>query len=369
MDNYPPARKSKNDPEVPYNGLPLLPPSNELETRAVLKSAIDARTAISDLNGISQRLPNPSMLGRVLVLQEAKLSSEIENIVTTNDALYQSENRKTTDVDPAVKEVIQYSNAVWEGISHLDRQGQFELDLYKRLASTINQEPTEVRDVPGTYIGNRQRGTIAYTPPVGAALINTLLDNLSDFYQMKDDLDPLVKMAVAHYQFEAIHPFQDGNGRAGRVLNVLWLVQQKLISAPILYLSKGILEDKASYYRGLRRVTENGDWENWLLYILQITKHSAKHTQTLLEAVSSEHQNCVHRVQTELPKIYSRELVDLLFSQPYIRISALEEEGIAKRQTASQYLKALANIGILEEHRVGRDSLFLNKPLMDILNA
>lgn len=354
---------------VPYNDLPHLPPSTELETKAVLKATIRARTALSDLKGAGRLIPNQSMLVRALLLQEARLSSEIENIVTTSDALYEALSRDAWEGHPHVKEVLRYSDAVWHGLSALKDGKLLTTKLFIELASIIKDTPMRLRSEGGTRIGNSATGEVHYTPPVGADLLEKLLDNVSDYFYLDNDVDPLVKLAVTHYQFEAIHPFHDGNGRTGRVLNVLWLVDQGLLESPVLYMSRAILQNKSDYYRGLRAVTEQARWEEWILYVLDVVRETADDTRRRIERIHEAFLSDADLVRHREPKIYSRELLELVYSQPYTRIQFLESAGIAKRQTASVYLKTLSHLGILEASRSGQNTLFLNRKLLTLLSG
>ncbi|MBC7542382.1 MAG: Fic family protein [Candidatus Sericytochromatia bacterium] len=354
------------DRDQPYNDLPALPPRVELETKAVLKKAIAANRALAELKRAGDLLPNQTVLLSTLLLQEAKQSSEIENIVTTNDDLYHAFADDNLAANQATKEVLHYNHALWFGFVSLKEGRPLSTRLFEDIASQVKGTGMAVRRLPGTKVG-KSGGEVVYTPPEGEALIRDKLANLEAFIHADDDLDPLVKLAVMHYQFEAIHPFADGNGRTGRILNILYLIDQQLLLLPILYLSRYIIEHKVAYYEGLQRVTEAGDWEGWLLYILQAVEVTALITRDRILAIRGLMAQVTERVRTELPGIYSKDLVEILFEQPYCKIRVLETAGIAKRQTASRYLQELERIGILQAHRRGRETYYLNVPFYALL--
>jgi len=240
--------------------------------------------------------------------------------------------------------------------------------LFEELCSIIKKTEMSIRTVPGTSIRNTSADRTLYTPPVGEDVLRVKLANLERFIHAKDDIDPLIKMAVIHYQFEAIHPFTDGNGRTGRIVNVLYLMQQGLLHQPILYLSRSIIERKSEYYERLRGVTERQEWTEWILFILECMNHTARFSITLVHDIAREMHRFADRAKRMAPRAYSRELVDLLFEQPYCKISFLEERGIAKRLTATKYLNDLVDCGLLQTEKVGRDRLFINRGLVEILS-
>jgi Fic family protein len=299
-------------------------------------------------------------------LLEAQASSEIENIVTTTDELFKHPEITGT-MDPATKEALQYRKALLEGCGMLaDRP--LSTGTAEKICSIIKDKPMSLRRVPGTQLMNDRTGEIIYTPPVGEDHLRALLANWEKFLHDHDEIDPLVRMAVMHYQFEAIHPFTDGNGRTGRVLNSLFLIEQKLLGLPILYLSRYIIRSKADYYRLLLGVTRDGAWEPWILYILKGVEETAVWTTGKIHAINELLQATTQYSRTRLPKkTYSKELVELLFERPYCRIGNVVEAGLAKRQTASEYLKELAAIGVLEERAEGREKLYLNKRFWKLL--
>jgi Fic family protein len=351
----------------PYNELPLLPPAIELETKAVLKQAIAATRAVAQLRGMGGVLPNQGVLISSLLLQEAKMSSEIENIVTTNDELYRAFADMDGKTDLATKEVLHYQEALLKGYQALLAGRPLTTTLFVEIASAIKQHDMQIRRLPGTAIQNQASRNIVYTPPEGEMLIRDKLQDLERFLYADDDLDPLVKMAVAHYQFEAIHPFSDGNGRTGRILNILFLIDQGLLELPVLYLSQFIIEHKNAYYEGLRRVTEEGAWEDWIVYMLRAVEETARHTCKRITAIRALMDRYTLEIREKFPKYYSKDLVELLFRQPYCKIRFLEEAGIAKRQTASQYLQALSSGGYLHAVRRGREIYYINVEFFDLL--
>jgi Fic family protein len=349
----------------PYNDLPRLPPSTELETKAVLKQCVAARSALAELKKAAELIPNPAMLINTLPLLEARASSEIENIVTTADKLFRH-LQADSGADPATREALRYRRALLEGVRALKTR-PLTTRTAESICTQIKGVEMSVRRVPGTALANDATGTVVYTPPEGESLIRDLLANWERFLHEEESIDPLVRMAAAHYQFEAIHPFTDGNGRTGRILNSLFLVEQGLLPLPILYLSRYIIANKADYYRLLLAVTREGAWEAWLLYMLRAVEDTAAWTTAKIDAVRTLAGETAEYVRAKLPKIYSRELVDVIFEQPYCRIANLVQARIAGRQAASRYLKALVSIGVLSEQAFGKEKLFVHPKLMALL--
>ncbi|MDJ6541092.1 Fic family protein [Salmonella enterica] len=354
------------NPENPYNDLPILPPDLErIETRKVLKACISARAAIAELKTAGELIPDQGLLINILPMLEAKDSSRIENIVTTSDQLFQYADR-AEGADPATKEALRYRTALYDGYTHLEAY-PLCTNTAVAICTKLRAVQTDIRKTPGTVLRD-QNNHVVYTPPVGEDVIRNLLANWERFIHGDDDLDPLVKMAIAHYQFECIHPFPDGNGRTGRILNILYLIQSELLSLPILYLSRFILERRDDYYTLLRRVTEEGDWESWILFMLEAVENTSRWTTDRIAVVRTLMAETTAYVREKLPKIYTHELIQALFAQPYCRIDNLVERGVAKRQTASTYLKQLVEIGVLEEMVVGREKLYINTRLLQELN-
>ncbi len=357
-------------PEDAYNDLPLLPPERELESKAVLKQCIAANRALAELKGAGDLIPNPTMLINAIPLQEAKLSSEIENIVTTQDKLYKAALDESRQVDPSTKEVLRYRTALRRASERIKEGERITISLMENICATIHDDDIGVRDRETVYIADRVAGSVIYTPPCGRALLMEELENLIDFIDAGTDLDPLVRMAVAHYQFEAIHPFTDGNGRTGRILNIVHLLQEKLLNLPVLYLSRFIIGNKGEYYRRLREVTESHDWEGYLLYMLRGVESTALLTTERIHAVRELLEETLEKCRHALPgNVYSKELIELIFVQPYCRINFLVDSGLAERKTASRYLRELQELGILESQKVGREVIYSHPALLRVLSS
>ena len=352
--------------DIPYNDLPLLPPKQDVETKAILKQCIASRSALAELKQAGELIPNAAMLINTIPLLEAQASSEIENIVTTTDQLFQYASIGDARADPATKEALRYRTALHEGIQQL-RKRPICTTLAEQLCSRIKGTEMTVRKVPGIALANDATHKIIYTPPEGEVLLRQKLANWEEYIHNQTDIDPLVRMAVTHYQFEAIHPFTDGNGRTGRLINILFLIEQNLLTLPILYLSRYIILNKIDYYTQLLEITQSQAWEAWILYILKGIEETSIWTRKKIEAIRRLLKHTKSYVQHELSAIYSRELVDLIFTQPYCRIANLVDAGIAKRQTASTYLKQLVDIGVLREIKIGREKLFVHPKLIRIL--
>jgi Fic family protein len=361
------SKKKVWNPEEPYNNLPLLPPESDLETRAVLKACVKSRAALAELKQAANLIPNQKMLINNLPLLEAQASSEIENIVTTSNQMFRY-CKMSDKADFATKEALRYHTALFEGYRVLNSR-PISTAAAVVICSTINQKEMNVRKEPGTQVYNSSQGRVIYTPPTGEDTIRILLLNWEDFLHKYNELDPLIKMAVAHYQFEAIHPFEDGNGRTGRIINSLFLVHEGLLSLPILHLSRYIIRNRAEYYRLLLGVTEGELWEDWILYILRGVEETAVWTTNKVAAIHELEKHTTDYVRDKCPKIYSHELIDVIFEQPYCRISNLIEKNIVKRQAASEYLKTLCEIGVLAEKATGREKIFIHPKLLEILTC
>lgn len=350
-------------PSEPFNALPLLPPKVDLETRNLLKQCIPARAALAELKHAAELIPNQSVLINTLPLLEAQASSEIENIITTTDRLFQF--REVDDhADAPTREALRYSQALLGGYQSL-RERPLTTRTAEEICSQIKGTEMRVRRGPGTALA--QGPTIVYTPPVGEDLLRSLLANWERFLHEATDLDPLIRMAVGHYQFEAIHPFTDGNGRTGRVLNSLFFISEGLLTLPILYLSRYIIHHKADYYRLLREVTRARAWEDWIMFMLKGVQETAHWTVAKIAAIRKLQAHTVEHVRKAAPKTYSHELLNIIFELPYCRIQNLTERNVAGRQTASVYLKQLVNLGVLQEKPVGREKLFIHPKLMQLL--
>jgi len=357
---------SRWKPEEPFNELPALPPTASVETPAVLKATLAARAALAELDRLAGKLPNPGILVRTLPLMEARCSSEIENIVTTDDVLFRSADLPDESTPPAVREASRHSEALLEGY-----HGLAKLPVCTRLAqqvcSRIKGSPMAIRRLPGTILASRKK--VMYTPPVGEAVIRRLLANWESYLHEDGGPDPLIRMAVAHYQFEAIHPFTDGNGRTGRILNSLYLVEAGLLEQPILYLSRYILANRAGYYRLLNAVTSDDAWEPWVIYMLEGVAEVAAWTACKVREIHALVEFTERQIARKCPALPRDEMMRSIFEQPYCRIRHLVDAGVAKRETASIYLAQLVKAGVLKEIKEGRDKLFLNHRLVALLTG
>jgi len=357
------------NPEVPYNDLPALPPPvDQIETNQILKRCIKARVALAELKQAAELIPNSAVLVNALPLLEARASSEIENIVTTTDKLFEFADIAEDRADAATKEALRYRTALYEGTKMVQRR-MLSTDMAIQICSTVKGLELDIRSESGTTLKNRLSGETIYTPPVGQQLLVDKLNNWAEFMHRNTEIDPLVRMAVQHYQFEAIHPFSDGNGRTGRILNILFLVEHGLLDSPILYLSRYIIQNKAAYYRLLANVTREQDWAPWILFILDGVEETCTWTTDKIKSIRELMEHTGQFVQKRLPKIYTWELVELLFKQPYCRIGNLVDSGIAKRQTASVYLKQLCDLGVLREVKSGRENIFVHPKYIELLTG
>ena len=358
------------DPTKPYGDLPSLPPAADLESRSVLKACIAARAAVAELKAAGRLIPNQGVLINSIPLLEAQASSEIENIVTTTDQMFLFDGASEGEADPATKEALRYRTALWEGYQAL-KERPLSTNTAVQICRAIKGVDVDVRRTPGTTLTNDRTREVIYTPPEGEPLLRAKLANWEQWMHGavpgSEDIDPLIRMAVAHYQFEAIHPFTDGNGRTGRVINLLYLVEQELLDIPVLYLSRHILRRRAEYYSGLQAVTASGAWEPWILYMLQGVAETSRWTMDKILGVRALIEETAEQMRRDAGAIYSRELAELVFVRPYCRIAHVVDAGLARRQTASTYLKQLADIGILREHKIGREKIFLNPAFIALL--
>lgn len=353
---------------LPYNELPALPPLADIESRAILKACITARAALADLKRAGALIPNQAVLINTIPLLEAQASNEIENIVTTSDTLFRYSQMESQAEDPATKEALLYRRALYHGYLSLKTR-PLCTNTAIQVCSQIKNVDMEIRRIPGTALANSNTKEIIYTPPVGETLLREKLANWEHFLHEREDIDPLVRMAVAHYQFEAIHPFTDGNGRTGRILNLLYMVEQNLLEVPVLYLSRYILRTRTDYYAGLLSVTAQQTWEDWIIYMLTAVADTANWTTAKIVAIRQLQDGARAFIRINAAKIYSHELVDMLFEQPYCRIQNLTEAGIAKRQTASSYLQQLISLGVLQEIKIGREKLFVHPNFVRLLTS
>lgn len=356
------------DPNRPANDLPLLPPNAEIESKTVLRRAISANRELARLKGYCSQLPNETILLNTIVLKEARASSEIENIITTHDELYHALAVDDPQTTAQTKEVLNYRSAMWKGYRLLRERGLITTGSIVAIQEELERNSAGIRKLPGTTLKNDRTGETVYTPPDEEATILSLLANLERYINEENPVDPLVKMAVVHYQFESIHPFYDGNGRTGRILNVLYLIKEGLIDSPILYLSRFIIQNKSRYYELLQNVRTSKNWEQWIEFILNAVEDTAIETLQTAQAIVSLMDETIESARTTLPKTtYSKELIELLFVQPYVKIEHLVNAGLAERRTASKYLRQLEDIGILESYKAWRDTIFINKRLMELI--
>lgn len=354
------------DPAKPHNHLPPLPPGTEIESKTILKKCVTARAALAQLKQAGELIPNQAVLINTIPLLEARDSSKIENIVTTTDNLFRFSQQPNSQADPATREALRYRTALYQGYQSLNNRPLCTATAVE-VCTTIKGINMDIRRVPGTALANEDTGKTIYTPPEGEVRLRELMANWEWFVHDHPQIEPLVRMAVSHYQFEAIHPFTDGNGRTGRVLNLLFMIEQSLLDIPILYLSRYFIQNKTAYYKYLLEVTTNEQWEQWIIYILEAVEQTANWTREKIIAIRDLMDHTTEFVRSKLPSIYSRELVDLTFVQPYCRIANLVDAKIARRQTASVYLKQLRDIGVLNEIKVGREKIFTHPKLMHLL--
>lgn len=353
------------DLKQPYNHLPPLPPSADLESKAVLKKCITARTALAELRLAGGLIPDPNVLIHAIPNLEAKDSSAIENIVTTNDELYKEASGITQNPSAATKEAARYRNALYAAVETLAT-----LPITARIAvdtcRTITGIDLDVRRTPGTTLKNSFTGEVIYTPPEGEQRLRDLLENWEQYANMRTDIDPLVRMAVLHYQFEAIHPFPDGNGRTGRILNILSLIQDGLLDLPTLYLSRHILKTRGAYYTLLSNVTLRQEWEPWIAYMLTAVEETSIWTTAKIKAIRAlmDDTTCYVRANSKLPHA----VIEQVFSQTYNRIGNLVERGIAGREASGKYLRELEKLGVLEAQKIGREVIFVHRKYLDVLN-
>lgn len=340
----------------------------DLKTSRILESLNKASRALAELKGFASSIPNQHILINAITINEAKDSSAIENIVTTHDSIYKVLTQSGFK-EAAAKEVVDYRSAIWHGYEIINEKGFISTNILVEIQAMIEPNKTGIRKTPGTNLVNSITGKVIYTPPQQESEIRDLLKNLEDYINnFDDDVDPLIKMALIHYQFESIHPFYDGNGRTGRILNVLYLVLNKLIDSPILYLSNYINKNKSDYYKLFNEFRENNNYEDWIIYILKGIEETSKNTIELIKLIQSEMESYKEEFMTKLPKIYSDELLDSLFFEVYTRINYIEDRCGVTRQTAATYLNSLVDAGLLEFEKVGRESIYKNTRLIDLLS-
>jgi len=351
---------------LPLDLLPF-PSLAAIETRAVLKQAAEAHRYLAELKWISATIPNEAILINTLSLQEAKDSSAVENIITSQDELFRAE-LFSDGPSAATKEVQNYAQALKLGFGRVRRTGLLRLDDILEIQVTLEKNRAGLRKLPGTVLKNQQTGAVVFTPPQHPDDIVALMDNLLQY--INDDAlceaDPLIKMALIHHQFESIHPFYDGNGRTGRIINLLYLVAKGLLDLPVLYLSRYIIHNKADYYRELQQARVTGQWEPWLLYMLKGVSATARHTIALIHQIKALMAGQQERMRTELPKIYRKELLENLFKHPYTKIEFVMDDLDVTRLTATKYLDLLTEHGFVHKAKIGRSNFYINHALFDL---
>lgn len=355
---------------TPYSVLkPLLPPLDKVETKKTLKASNRAISKVSELKGMAQLIPNQQILINALTLKESKDSSEIENIITSEDELYSSISAKEFKPSSHTKEVVNYRLALSTGTALIKSQGFLKVNDIIKIQKLIVANNAGIRRTPGTVLKNDKTGEIVYMPPQDKQEIDTLLSNFIEYFNTNNEgeLDPLILMSILHFQFESIHPFYDGNGRTGRILNVLHLLNNGLLDIPILYLSSNIIKSKSEYYRLLNAVNKSDEWEEWILYMLDIVERTAEQTISQIKEIVSLLNSTIEVVKSQASKIYRKELLEVLFENPYSKIDYIVNALNVERKAASRYLKELERLKILKSHKVGRETIYVNVELMKIL--
>jgi Fic family protein len=361
-----PLHVSTNVPSLP------LPASITLESPAVLRQLARSHRHLAELKGVVGTIPNETILIDTLSLQEAKDSSAIENIITTDDELFQGDTAASDYLSVAAKEVHSYAAALKSGFERVRTQHFLRLDDVLAIQATLLQSRTGLRTLPGTVLKQEGTGKVIYAPPQDGDEIKRLLANFLEYYHLNDDVanaDPLVRMAVLHHQFESIHPFYDGNGRTGRILNLLHLVLHGLLDLPVLYLSRYIVRHKAEYYDRIQGVRDQCAWEPWILYMLKAVEETARGTVIQIHGIREIMQSTKLRLRGEHPKIYSQELLNNLFRHPYTKIEFIERDLGVSRPTATKYLDTLTKSGFLSKAKMGRTNFYVNDPLFKLLSS
>lgn len=352
--------------DTPYNELPALPTKGDLETKPIMRKVIRASRELSELNGALRNLPNPTLFLDTIHLHEAKSSSEIENIVTTNDDLYRDMVADQKMGNPAVKEVLRYKKALWIGLERIEQRPFITTNLCVDIVQCIKSNTAGIRSTPGTVLANTY-GEVLYTPPSGESVIRDKMADLERFINESDNLDPLIKMALLHYQFEAIHPFVDGNGRTGRILLLVYLKLTGLLTIPAIYLSDYIIRNKQSYYQLLRGVTEQQDWQPYVMYMLDMVEVTAQRALEQIHTISDLMESMSNQIKQQVPLAYSKELIEILFHLPYTKRQVLVDAGLGTLKTVGNYLSQLEEAGVLESEKLGKEKLYINKQLLNIL--
>lgn len=348
-----------------------LPPESDLETKAILRKLPSAHRYLAELKGMAATIPNESILINTLALQEAKDSSAIENIITTHDEMYKAHLFQGMFINASAKEVSRYASALIEGFKLVRKNKILTENYILEIQRILEKNDAGYRKVPGTALINEKTGVTIYTPPQDHASIVNLMANLVRYINDNDmhGIDPLIKMAVIHFQFESIHPFYDGNGRTGRIINILYLVLNGLLNIPILYLSRYIIRNKGDYYRLLQAVRETDNWEGWILYILDGVEQTAKESIVLIENIRNLMQRYKHDIRNKFPKIYSQDLLNNLFRHPYTKVEFVMNDLRVSRLTASRYLELLVKSDFLIKKKIGRSNYYINSPLFALFTG
>lgn len=352
-----------------FNDLPLLPPKESLvETILILKQESKSAVALAELKGLTNTLPNPNILINAVILKEAQASSEIENVITTQDKLYQALYAKSTKPDVATKEVLRYREALLMGTRLIKERGFLNTNGIIAIQKELEENNAGLRRLPGTALINDLTNEVIYTPPDNFDTISDLMKNLEEYLNNDaDDISPLIKLAIQHYQFESIHPFYDGNGRTGRIINVMYLILKGLLNEPVLYLSSFIIQNKGDYYRLLQEVRTKNNWEDWILYMLKGIEQTAQRTIEQINKINLLFTETQKLVQEKLPRIYSKDLIEQLFIHPYSKIEFLVNNLGIERKAASRYLNGLEEIGILKSQQKGKEVIYINTKLYNLL--
>ncbi len=347
-----------------------LPISQDVETIKVLKRLTLAHKALAELKGLITSIPNQNILIETLTLREARESSAIENIISTMDEIYQNNLLDNQFTNANVKEIYNYATALKKGYALVKQNGLLTNNIILQIQETLEENNAGFRKLPGTKLLNDRTGEVVYTPPQDYETINTLMQNLEQY--INDDtlqeVDPIIKMAIIHHQFESIHPFYDGNGRTGRIINILYLVQKNLLNLPVLYLSNYIINTKAEYYRLLQQTREKETWEDWIFYMITGVEETANESIILITGIKNLMQEYKIKIRKELPKMYSQDLLNNLFKYPYTKIEFIQRDLQVSRKTAIRYLEQLENLKIIKKRKIGRDNFYINERLFTILS-
>ena len=367
-NNVKKQKENRLNLDLAYNNLPNLPPATEVfESNRILKQLVKSSVVLAELKGMVNILPNPNILLNAAILKEAKASSEIENVITTQDKLYTALSANGIQIDSATKEVLRYREAMLYGMAFIKKNGFLTTNAIIEIQKKQEGNNAGLRRLPGTALRNSITGKVIYTPPDNIDDIQRLLRNFEKYINERDEVPYLIKMAIQHYQFESIHPFYDGNGRTGRIINILYLIMSGLIEKPVLYLSGYVIEHKSEYYQLLQEVRTKENWEGWILFILRGVEATSKVALNQVISINQLLEKTRLEVQKKAPKMYSNELVELLFEQPYCKSEFLEKRLSVSRITAAKYLKTLESQKILKSQKVWKETLYINTALFELL--